>query len=189
MLELNDSKLAPSLDISKALPKCVICLDNVSESSAIKVPCSSKICFYDLECFKRLVVSTTEDESLFPPHCCDGVKIPFNFIQLHLSPSELQLYREKVDEYLISPQQRLYCSNLICARFLGSKNKNKAMKICIKCGQSTCTTCSSPAHETFTACSTDEDNLVSQALQERYGYQKCSSCGAVSDRNSGCPHM
>ncbi|KAH8928426.1 hypothetical protein BT69DRAFT_1212834, partial [Atractiella rhizophila] len=161
---------------------CVICTDPVRESLAVQFPCAHH---YDRTCFFKLVNEAMKDESLLPVRCCNR-EMPTSSLKKHLSANQFSAYERKLEEH--QTQNRLYCPDPRCSRFLGSASEHKERRACAICGQNVCAHCKSKWHP-FSRCSTDEseEEFLKVASDEKW--QRCHRCKRMVELHTGCYHM
>ena len=161
---------------------CVSCLESCSYFETVKTPCDH---YYCRDCLVALVEAFTLDESLFPLRCCKD-PLPVADVLPILSLPLRSLFERKIAEFSIFAGDRLYCSNLNCAAFLGSSEGRlsaSAIK-CPHCLVNTCPRCKEPAHS-GEGCGVG----ALQALAVSEDWQTCPGCKTVVELNQGCNHI
>ncbi|GAA5983810.1 hypothetical protein JCM11641_005200 [Rhodosporidiobolus odoratus] len=183
----STSSSQPPVASSSAIQvNCVICGDRTRSSNAVQVPCKYQH-HYCTDCLRNLFLSSTRDESLFPPRC-DGTIIPLSLAQPHLGMKQLTLFRAKSIEF--STTNRLYCSTQSCSAFLGEANNDRKGAVrCENCQADTCRACKAPWHGLFGLCAAGADDEAAAILKNERGYQRCPGCRRMVELDVGCFHM
>ncbi|KAF2173266.1 hypothetical protein M409DRAFT_49735 [Zasmidium cellare ATCC 36951] len=175
----------------------------------LQLPCGGHA--YCTECWHTAVELAVTKESNYPIRCgstaCDD--LPDQFVIDNLAAQApavqtlLNAYREKIQEYKITPQDRTYCANRECilveghSQYIDSKIFGfQGQVICPSCGGMTC--CSSKAlitNEAFHVCGdTKHDEAMREYVEslpedERWLWKKCPSCGIWVNKVTACNHM
>ena len=163
-------------------PCCVVCQEPISDL-VIRLECGHK---YDSECLKQMFSANVDDEHSFPPRCC-GYVVPLVHVEKSLERETVELYKAKMNEY--GTAFRLYCSNVQCNTFLGSRTSRASPVRCEKCEAETCSKCTAPAHPRKARCKIDNGLRKALKLGQTAGWQRCPTCRALVERNQGCYHM
>ncbi|KAF2005102.1 hypothetical protein P154DRAFT_530776 [Amniculicola lignicola CBS 123094] len=98
---------------------CVLCGDEETEETRfVQSPCTRH--FFCLDCLPSVFEHAMNDESLYPPKCCDRNGIFFIDDYEHILDYELvwQFKMKEQGEYSVNPRFRIYCSNSACVTFL-----------------------------------------------------------------------
>lgn len=160
---------------------CVVCEDEFEDSTMATVQCEHKFC---RDCIQELFQRSQQDESLFPPKCCEAIAI--EQVRDFLTPELLATHHEKKLEF--ETVDRTYCSDLHCHKFLRPQDIAGDQGTCSACGEISCTICKSGAHD-GSECPRDE--TTQQLLQHAttQGWQRCYRCRAVVSLDRGCNHI
>lgn len=172
-------------EISKPTPEsaepCTGCYDDESPpEKIIQLSCGHRYC---QDCILRTFTDSMEDESLFPPRCCE--KIPLLVVQHFLSPAFVGSFQMRQVEF--DTPNPIYCCNRCCLAFIDPFYIVPDTAICPQCYIHTCTICKSCAHDGD--CPEDLETKKFLATAAKEGYMECPSCGAVTDLSEGCNHM
>ncbi|KAI0786014.1 hypothetical protein C8Q75DRAFT_773761 [Abortiporus biennis] len=174
----------PSNSVSKFKPAkkndCIICGDKI-DGVEIRAPCGH---FYGLDCLTDLFRSTINDESLFPPRCCQQ---PFvlDDVRQHLGHKLASTFERKSAEF--ATPDRVYCHRPSCSAFIGAATDNPHPQFCPKCFSRTCGRCKEAAHPAK-ACESQIDTVVLN-LAEQEGWKRCPGCRRLVELSVGCYHM
>ncbi|OAL30792.1 hypothetical protein AYO22_01412 [Fonsecaea multimorphosa] len=115
----KDSSL-PSSSAKKTASKkatqleCTSCFEEISETETSKLPCNHSYC---KPCLTTLITTALQNESNFPPKCC-LTEIPLQTVLSSLNAKQRETYKEKAAEYAIAPQERWYCPNTKCLKWI-----------------------------------------------------------------------
>ena len=143
--------------------------------------------YIDIPCLTSLYQAALRDESLFPPRCCKKY-ISFDAIKHHLSPAIIDLYQEKLVEYM-TPKP-VYCSNPSCGRFLGDYVMTERKCTAPGCMTLTCGRCTSKISEGHRhVCKLDKNKRHLFAVGRGRGWVRCPGCEEMVERSYGCFHM
>lgn len=107
MSMLKSFCLAPLNNIS-----CAFCCEEI-QGEPVR-PCKSCMCYCCGNCVRQIFLMACRDESQMPPRCC--VPIPLATARKHLSEEEVNLYKDKYEEW--STPNRVYCPVPTCSTFL-----------------------------------------------------------------------
>lgn len=166
------------------LARCIICEDQFTEEFTIRAPCHHDYC---RDCLINFVTTSTRDESVFPPKCCDQ-QIPSTLITPFLPVDVRTLFVDKDREYAIPISDRIYCPTSDCSAFLGSSEHIRYEVTCNKCNARVCALCKQTAHPGDT-CSENTVTQEIRALARIEGWQTCPECSAIIELYQGCFHM
>ncbi|KAG6002304.1 hypothetical protein E4U21_003255 [Claviceps maximensis] len=181
----GDSETSSSTSSSSAaavhLRRCVACKSDVVVFKTVRCPCSHDYC---RDCMTELFMGAINDESLFPPRCCE-TPIPLDLMRLFLSAKLLDTYKAKELEY--ATPNRTYCYVPTCSAFVPPTSVQDDVATCVECQSKTCTMCKDKTH-------TDDcpaDTLTADVLRiaAENGWQRCYSCRGVIDLIMGCNHI
>lgn len=167
--------------------ECVACQNVIIDSCSVRVPCGHS---YDVPCLLSLVKASTQDESLFPPRCCQE-NVPTSIFEKHMDAQLATLFALKTREF--STPKRVYCAKVTCNRFLGPRTKSKGGPLhsydCKEpgCATRTCSRCRSEVKKhVLHACRPDD---VPRRLVQRGCAQQCPGCDRLVELKSGCFHI
>ena len=185
---VTGSDLWCSCRSSKRKHECFVCQTIICERE-LRLRCGH---YYHVECLLHLIEASTNDQSLFPPRCCDQ-PIREKVFARHMSPALTNTYRERAAEF--STVRRVYCSNPTCSRFLGPRtdSKNAINYYCAVCVTRTCSGCRlgvsiGPACQPH-ACRPDRSQREVLNLARKKGWTRCPACDQMIELHSGCYHM
>ncbi|EIN08607.1 hypothetical protein PUNSTDRAFT_103483 [Punctularia strigosozonata HHB-11173 SS5] len=160
------------------------------------MPCGHR---FHPSCLRELVRKATEDESLFPPRCCDrrpgAAAIPYDAFGALLAPDEVRAYEDRKREFGTPAGERVYCSAPACGAFVGRKSAGEPPRAvpCVRegCGARTCDACGGAPHAWHVACSggRDEGERALLALGREREWQRCPHCRRIVEKSGGCVHM
>lgn len=163
------------------LRECVSCNQHIVAERIFVADCNHSYCG---SCVTTLFENSTEDESMFPPHCCNVITL--DHARSFLSPQLVELFERKTVEY--STEDRTYCCAVNCGEFIpyGSiGHDNKA--VCPKCQGTTCALCESEAHDG--ECPSDTALGQLKAVATENGWRGCFRCNSIIELQSGCNHI
>ncbi|KAF5368288.1 hypothetical protein D9757_010513 [Collybiopsis confluens] len=161
--------------------ECVICGDRFRASQIFQAPCEDRYC---TNCLRELVQACLRDESLFPLRCCQ-------------KPLPVDEFETKSIEFSTLPDQRIYCSNPSCSRFLGSSEQGAGTSRqwssssninCVDCFSSTCKLCKQRSHPSEN-CAENTALIELKSLAEQERWQTCPRCKRIIELRFGCNHM
>ncbi|KAI4143879.1 MAG: hypothetical protein L6R39_004397, partial [Caloplaca ligustica] len=181
----------PSAETMERGPKtyeCTSCFDDIPNKEAIAVPCQHKYCG---PCFFQLIATAIQNEDQFPPKCCLQ-EIPRAVLRNHLGSKDLASFDAKALEYSVAIGNRYYCPRPDCAKWIDttkSKPRNGGTLTCPHCKHDMCTFCRAPAHAGNQDCPQDFGLDATLQQAERAGWQRCYSCRALVELNTGCRHI
>lgn len=161
--------------------KCVSCLEQY-ETLIFTAPCNHGFCY---NCTHTLILGATNDESKFPPRCCDN-DVPRTVIRSVLNAEELKEYNAKALEY--STKTRLYCAEPTCAAFIPPSTIKDEHGNCLKCGRTTHVICRSFAHPGID-CPQDTELHALLKVAEQKKWKRCSACRRMVELMVGCNHI
>lgn len=164
--------------------ECVICTD-VIRGYVIRAPCGH---YYDQGCLSDLFTSTINDESLYPPRCCQK---PFILAKVspYLGSDLCKRFEKKAAEF--GTPDRVYCHRRECSAFLGAATPKASRLPCRECFSYTCSRCKAAGHPSAQPCDPSlnaEDERV-LALARESGWTRCPGCRQLVELTHGCYHM
>lgn len=160
---------------------CICCREQTPSDQVLEVPCGHAYC---TGCLRDLFVSSTKDESRFPPRSC-RTEIPLGQVKQYLIGPELE--RFQVAEVEFRTTNRTYCANAACAAFILPEHIQGDVGHCSKCNSYTCTICKHRGHNGD--CPNDPELQKVLALAAENGWSRCSECQHLVEITYGCNHM
>ncbi|KAK6543413.1 hypothetical protein TWF694_000160 [Orbilia ellipsospora] len=151
---------------------CAMCMEDVSARRMITIDCNHKYCN---ACLRSIVMAALNDEIAFPPKCCTS-RIPVRAIRAVCNLSEQAALNHKIREYSQPPEDRIYCPNESCNRFIPPESLNDFRTKCLVCQfcqTKVCPTCTERAHFGDIPCPKEDMDL-------------CFGCGATGMDNCEC---
>jgi hypothetical protein len=181
----NDNSNIDKTPVSISYQTCQACCDGFEEETLVSMPCDHYWCH---DCISRACTNIRNDRDL-PMRCgleCEIVE----YLALEALPQdEAKVFAKKLRELDTPTHERYYCGNRECGEFIPPTNKQTGdHALCGSCGCSTCKSCRALQHEGDCAGPSKKDEQA-LALIKKKGYQKCSQCSRVVERNQGCSHM
>ncbi|KAG6138125.1 hypothetical protein E4U28_004300 [Claviceps purpurea] len=180
--ELSNTTADPSASKGKsALRSCVACTSEVASTDSIRCPCSHDYCG---DCTTSLFSAAINDESLFPPRCCQE-PIPLDLIKPFLSATLLGAYEAKKLEH--ETPDKTYCHVRTCSAFVPPAFVKDDVATCVKCQSKTCTMCKGEMHTNDCPADTLTADFLQVATEK--GWQRCYSCRRMVGLDTGCNHI
>ncbi|MCJ1379739.1 hypothetical protein MMC17_002842 [Xylographa soralifera] len=161
---------------------CIICEEVKHLFDVLQAPCGHHYC---RECIIGVVQMSTEQESLYPPKCCQ-IDIPISRATDFLEPKLIERFRRKGEEF--STLNRTYCCNPECATFIPQKKIRHGVASCPFCQRETCAICKDGSHKN-TDCPFDPDQQTMDALAIEKSWKKCPACQRRIELFMGCNHI
>ena len=157
--------------------ECTSCFDEFSSSDTKVLPCNHSYC---KPCLRELVLTAMHSESSYPPKCCLST-IPNQMALVVLDKKQRELYQNKASEYSIPAQERLYCPNSKCLKWVPSKKIQRVMGShrCPHCSTKICIICRGAAHKRNEDCPHDFGLEATLALADDEGWSRCFKCRAL----------
>ena len=215
-IDTSNSNVSVSENVAEDTPiTCSYCCEPLKEDEEPIQPCDCKLysCHECIRTFFRLAI---HDEMTMPPRCCRP--IPLAIGRMVLSPQEIDLYKEKHDEW--STADRCYCPLPTCSAFLpprlfpelSASQRPHADVLeeedlnmepdpwntgppprpiinCPKCTVAICVKCVQLVHAKRD-CARDDGVTPELANElERIGSKRCPKCRAAVRKTYGCRHM
>ncbi|KAF2689765.1 hypothetical protein K458DRAFT_400451 [Lentithecium fluviatile CBS 122367] len=177
---------------------CIICGEEPSEQTThIELPCWNHwVCTDDLADF---FVRATENESLYPPRCCDAILLLDEFEQYIPQDTQVAFMMKEQGEYQILQKYRVYCADTSCAKFLSpaghikDSDVNITYSICegSDCGKATCVICKALLNDGIQGhtCEVPEHERKFKETAQQQGYKECFTCGATVELAEACNHI
>lgn len=158
--------------------ECVSCFESFPTTETPILPCSHPYC---KACLKELVLTALKTESSFPPKCC-LTEIPLQTVILPLNKKQREDYKEKAAEYAVPAEDRWYCPNTKCLKWIPPKRTSRFMTSshrCTHCSTKICVTCRGIAHRRSSDCPEDYGLEATLSLAEMEGWRRCFKCRAL----------
>ena len=183
--KLKTEKIQPSkAEETKAAPKraslveCTSCFEDFSGHETAKLPCTHSYC---KPCLTALVTTALQNESSYPPKCC-LTEIPLQTCLLPLDTKQRETYKEKAAEYSIPAQDRWYCPNAKCLKWISpskiQRNQHLSQR-CPHCATKICTICRGSAHRESAECPQDFGLEATINLAVMEGWRRCIKCRTI----------
>ncbi|KAK5060992.1 hypothetical protein LTR84_007533 [Exophiala bonariae] len=194
----TSTKKAPQVE-------CVSCFEEFPLSETPVLPCSHSYC---RKCLKEVVLTALRNESSFPPKCC-LTEIPLQTVLLSLDRKQRETYKDKAAEYAVPVEERWYCPNSKCLKWIPPRKASRFMSSAVRCGHCStriCVTCRGLSHRRSQECPQDYGLEATLSLAEAEGWRRCFKCRAMVEvfttnpnplypglmflqRTEGCRHM
>ncbi|KIW37409.1 uncharacterized protein PV06_10451 [Exophiala oligosperma] len=168
--------------------ECTSCFEEFPQAETAKLPCSHSYC---KACLATLVMTALQNETNYPPKCCLS-EIPLLTALYPLDTKQREIYKEKAAEYSIPAQERWYCPNARCSKWIPPAKLQRIRHLnqkCPHCSSKICSVCRGPAHSRSVDCPQDFGLEATISLAELEGWRRCYRCRALVERASGCRHM
>jgi len=163
--------------------QCVACQETKRFFDVIRAPCQHEYC---RDCIEDLIRHSMIEESLFPPRCCrQPIPIPSVAVRLLVSSQLINEFLEKKIE--IETPNRTYCYRLPCSAFIPTASISDDIGECAQCHVRTCTHCKGQAHGGDCHADVALEQTLDVARTE--GWQRCFTCRAMVELNTGCNYM
>lgn len=167
-------------DRQPTLP-CVICGDARAKDDLMTAPCGDKYCTH---CINELFILSSQDESLFPPRCCQK-EITLGHTGRFLESAVYDGFEQKSEEF--STTNRTYCFNSDCGAFISPNDVDGDRAACKVCLETTCAVCEAAIHDGD--CPQDPAVQSMMKASADAGFQQCYSCKRMIELEHGCFHM
>ncbi|KAI0436738.1 hypothetical protein F4803DRAFT_207778 [Xylaria telfairii] len=192
-LSIINGKVSPSRKSDASGQDCPVCWTEAE--NPVETRCGHVYC---LDCFEKLCLSTTTQESGAKIRCvgnsgsCDTI-LSLPQLQEHLSLSAFEELLEKcfASYVRLQPDLLRYCPSPDCG-YVYRANGAAKMLTCRSCLKSVCTSC----HAQHGAMSCAEYQDVSSGRQEanerlkkEMGIKDCPKCKTPLEKTEGCNHM
>jgi hypothetical protein len=143
-----------TLEKKHSMVECTSCFEDTPMNESSKLPCNHSYC---KPCLTILITTALQNEASFPPKCC-LTAVPLPTIMSALDAKQRITYRDKAAEFSILPQERWYCPNSKCLKWI---RPSKLPRIpawnerCPHCGTKICNICRGLAHKSSSECPHD----------------------------------
>jgi hypothetical protein len=158
--------------------ECVSCFDEFPIAETPTLPCTHSYC---KACLKELVLTALRNESSFPPKCC-LTEIPLQIVLLPLDRKQREAYKEKAAEYAVPAEERWYCPNTKCLKWIPPRRASRFMNSsqrCPHCSTRICVVCRGISHRRSEECPQDYGLEATLSLAELEGWRRCFKCRAL----------
>ena len=173
----------PKFPNTEPLLSCNICMENHPSDDTASFACNHHCC---RECLNEIYKGATDDETRYPPRCCQP--IPIEQSRRLLKADVLGNFLDKQVEW--ESKDRIYCSNRKCSAFIRPENIQGKKAKCLKCGTSTCADCKKAAHSSKRPCVGDgHGTRLALNVMEQNNWRRCEGCNTGIERAEGCNHM
>lgn len=165
--------------------ECLACSETVLDMASVPVACGHHWC---TDCVKRRFKLAMNDESMYPPVCCNGSQISLVIAKDFFSTKFVKRYQVKTLEW--RTKDRTYCAWRHCGAFI-PPSSNLRIGICPQCKFWTCTNCKKPMHEhgEEVVCRYDPDLEAVERTARDNGWKHCYKCNQLVEKLDGCNHM
>lgn len=137
---LNDSQWDKKQAETKEQIECVSCVDKFKFSEVTRIFCSHTYC---RGCVTKMFELFAKGEVLVPPRCC-GKPIAGHYASYILQLEMSKDYQDRILEF--NDDNKLYCSNTSCYRYISSSQRNRRVGVCEHCMARTCKMCRARGH-------------------------------------------
>lgn len=177
-----DKSPAIELDRSPEV-ECIVCCNEVPRAESYDSSCGHSYCS---KCINRLFKKAVHDDSLWPPQCCKA-KMPIEDVQHLLRKDLIPSVKARQVEMSVPVPDRTYCRH--CSAFIPEEQIQETDAICPVCWESTCTECNEVSHVGDCDDRLEQDIEDLEALAEKQGWKRCSTCLMFVEHRFGCNHM
>ena len=140
---------------------------------------------YCRDCNRQMFLGAIKDEELYPPRCCGRIVPPGTALRI-LNYHELRAFCERGIEY--STNDRVYCAEPTCSKFIPPFNIEDDHGTCPECFQKTHLPCRSFAHPGVD-CPMDDKLQNVLAMADAENWKRCSNCRTMVELQHGCNHI
>ncbi|KAF7509194.1 hypothetical protein GJ744_008254 [Endocarpon pusillum] len=168
--------------------ECASCLEDLPTRKMYRLECKHSYC---RECITTLITTAVQTESMFPPKCC-LVEIPMKDILSTLDKVQKELYKSKAAEYTLKPENRWYCPDPKCQKWIPPSKLHRLRAggaQCPSCDTRICGYCRGAAHAAGADCPEDFGLEATLEEAERQGWRRCHKCRALVELTTGCRHI
>ena len=161
-----------------SLAECTSCFEDFPLDETAKLPCTHSYC---KPCLTALVTTALQTESSYPPKCC-LTEIPLQICLLPLDAKQRENYKEKAAEYSVPAQDRWYCPNTKCLKWIPPSKIQRGRHLsqkCPHCATRICSICRGSAHQQSADCPQDFGLEATINLAEMEGWRRCFKCRAM----------
>ncbi|KAJ5793703.1 hypothetical protein N7457_000302 [Penicillium paradoxum] len=161
--------------------ECASCLDKF-DTTVFNGPCGHGFCY---DCTRQMFLGAIKDEELYPPRCCGNVVPPGTAMRV-LDYEELRKFSERALEW--TAQDRLYCADPMCSKFIPAFAIQDQHGTCSECHQQTHLPCRSLAHPKID-CPMDENLDIVLEMADSKHWKRCFNCQTMVELRYGCNHI
>lgn len=166
---------------SQKSSRCAACPEYFRMWNVVHLECGHAYC---TGCLKKLFIVASTDQTRFPPICCRQT-IALSLVVKEMSAGELEDFNLAQIEHFT--ENKTYCSNNECRRFIPPTNIRAERAQCDRCSSATCAMCKDTFHGGD--CPQGPAREAALALAQSEGWGRCNACGALVELNGGCFHM
>ncbi|KAI9821476.1 MAG: hypothetical protein M1832_003323 [Thelocarpon impressellum] len=169
---------------------CVNCQDDVDPAVALHaLPCGHGYCE---PCLHALITQAMQEHSSMPPKCCNK-PVAGALVKSVLDHKEQQHFMQSVLKYVEPSEDRMVCPNSKCRAFISKPSKLDPRSpwdvACRKCGVVACRQCRKEAHPRGDVCPADWELDAVLQLGDAKGWRRCYKCRVLVQSTPGCHHM
>ncbi|MCJ1288527.1 hypothetical protein MMC34_000055 [Xylographa carneopallida] len=161
---------------------CIICEEVKHSFDILQASCGHHYC---RECITAVVQMSIQQESLYPPKCCQ-IEIPISTATDFLAPELMEQFHRKGEEF--STFNRTYCCHPECSTFIPQRKIKHGVASCPSCHRDTCAICKEGSHKNAD-CPFDPDQQTMDALAVEKSWKKCPACQRRIELFMGCNHI
>lgn len=160
--------------------ECPVCLQ---VEALFILPCHTGYC---QNCHTEALKNLQEGD--LQPQCpfC-ATNIPIQAFESIISSELYATVTTRMLEWGVPAEQRLYCSNTDCLKFIPPSAPTSSSGRQCTCGTVTCLSCKNSAHDG--PCPNDEGLEAAVEAAKADGGKNCPACGEVVLRGQGCQHI
>lgn len=184
-------------DLQFGTQQCYICTDDVCYSKVLQLGCEEHWICHD--CIADPFEQAIQQESCYPPKCCDGtgpLRIEdFEHLFATSHPDLIARYDGKLQEYHMDKRFRRYCGSTDCKTFLGpdsyeqDEEHNLTTADCPTCNRTTCVFCTKLIFKgTSHECESKVVKL-NEDYSEEARFKYCPFCERPGLLEEGCNHV
>ena len=162
--------------------ECTNCLEDIPNNETCKLPCNHPYCKL---CLTTLITTAIQNESSFPPKCCLS-EVPLHTVLTALNAKQREEYKEKAAEYAVPAQERWYCPNTKCLKWIPPSKLHRIRPFyqrCPYCATKICNICRGLAHKDAAGCPQDFGLEATLTLAELEGWRRCIKCKTMVEVN------
>ncbi|KAI9709384.1 MAG: hypothetical protein M1812_007720 [Candelaria pacifica] len=184
------SKQRKSKQNADQISSCVCCREDFRRSKTLHtLPCSHSYCE---ACLHTLSLQATQTESSMPPKCCSR-PIPGAIVKAVLSREEQQSFLKSVLQFATPWEDRVFCPSTSCGVFIPKRlkvdPKHPFEVVCRNCKARACKTCKRESHPVGQDCPADWELEAVLQMGEDQGWRRCYKCRTLVSLSHGCTHM
>lgn len=182
LLPTSSTKLATTVQENKPeQPKCTACWIDLDQST-IPIPCGHYWCS---SCIVRRFTKI-RNQVEWPVRCHSGCTIPLDTAKSFLQDGDIRTLTPLIEEFETAVMDRVYCSNTKCSILVARRDNESRLAHCEACQTNTCPDCKGAAHKSDDCPLPNEDEQKTLITSHKEGWQRCTRCGQMCERVSGC---